>query len=224
MSPGKLNVVTVPIGNYADLTIRGIRLIEESDLVACEEYKEAVRLLNFFGIKKELLALNEHNETESTSEILDLLLNGKTVSLISDSGVPGFSDPGNLLLNKCIELEVSVEFCGGANSLLTAIVLSGFDISRFYFAGFLSPKKEIRRKELSMLFSLERPVALMEAPYRLAQILEDISDSFGDRRLFVGFDLTQENEIQFRGSAREIISELGGEKIKGEFIIVIDKS
>ncbi len=220
---GKLFVVTTPIGNYADMTIRGIRMIEESSIVVCEEFKEASRLLRFFELKKELLSINEHNESSGTSDVIEELLNGKVITLISDCGTPGFSDPGIKLLNECFDREIEVEFCGGANSVLASIVLSGFDISRFYFAGFLSPKKEIRKDELHRLTSKEWPIVIMEAPYRLSAILEDISYVFRERNIFVGFDLTMQNERQFRGTAGKILKQLGAEKLKGEFVIIIDK-
>ena len=220
---GKLFVVTTPIGNFADMTIRGIRMIEESDIVVCEEYKEASRLLRFFGIKRELLSINEHNEDSGTNEVIDELLKGKVITLISDCGTPGFSDPGNKLLNACFERNIEVEFCGGANSVMASIVLCGFDISRFYFAGFLSPKKEIRKDELQNLTSYEWPLVIMEAPYRLSAILEDISTVFLERKVFVAFDLTMSSEIQFRGTAEEIMKQIGEDKLKGEFVIIIDK-
>jgi len=220
---GKLFVVTTPIGNYADMTIRGIRMIEESAIVVCEEFKEASRLLRFFGMKKDLLSINEHNEVLGTSDVIEELLNGKVITLISDCGTPGFSDPGNKLLNECFDRKIEVEFCGGANSVMASIVLSGFDISRFYFAGFVSPKKDIRKMELQKLTSMEWPIVIMEAPYRLNALLEDVAAVFKERNVFVGFDLTMQNEEQFKGTADEILTQIGDNKLKGEFVIIIDK-
>ncbi|MGB3017695.1 MAG: 16S rRNA (cytidine(1402)-2'-O)-methyltransferase [Ignavibacteria bacterium] len=221
---GKLYVITTPIGNYADMTIRGLRMLEQSSIIVCEEFKEAAKLLKHFGMRKELMNINEHNENESTVEVIEELQNGKTVSLISDCGTPGFSDPGNNLLNECFGLGIKVELCGGANSVMTALVLSGFDISRFYFRGFLSPKKDIRREELNLLRPSDRPVVIMEAPYRLNAILEDISDALGARNIFVGFDLSMQSERQYRGRAADILRNIGDNKLKGEFVIIIDKS
>jgi 16S rRNA (cytidine1402-2'-O)-methyltransferase len=221
---GKLYVVTTPIGNFADMTIRGLRMLEQSEIIVCEEFKEAARLLKHFGMRKELMNINEHNENESTKEVIEELMNGKIISLISDCGTPGFSDPGNILLNNCFAQRIEVEFCGGANSVMTALILSGFDISRFYFCGFLSRKKEIRKEELGRLQHLDRPAVIMEAPYRLNAILEDVSDAFGERNVFVGFDLTMQSEKQYRGSAGNILGKIGDNKLKGEFVIIIDKS
>lgn len=220
---GKLYVVTIPIGNYADMTIRGLRMLEESSIVVCEEFKEAAKLLKYFGMRKDMLNINEHNENEGTAEVMEELMKGKLISLISDCGTPGFSDPGSNLLNSCFEQGVEVEFCGGANSVMTALVLSGFDISRFYFIGFLSPKKDLRKEELMRLKYFNRPLILMEAPYRLNAILEDISNVFDERNIFVGFNLTMNEEKHFRGNAGDIIMQIGDNKLKGEFVIIIDK-
>lgn len=220
---GKLNIVTTPIGNYADLTVRGVRLLNESEFIVCEEFKIAARLLRYFGIRKDLLSLNEHNKEVSTQEVLSLLLEGKTVSLISDCGTPGFADPGHELIVKCIEYDVGIEFCGGANSVMAALPLSGFDISRFYYAGFISPKTDQRRKRLTELCRLQAAIVLLETPYRLKQIIHDIGEAFGGRQVFVGFDLTMETEKIMRGTASEILETLGEEKKRGEFVIITDK-
>ena len=220
---GVLNIVSTPIGDYSDITLRALRILNESDYIICEEYKEASKLLRFFEINKELKSLNEHNETDSSDEIFLDLLNGKNLSIISDCGTPVFSDPGSIILQKCIDANIKIEFIGGANSVIASIVLSGFDISRFYYAGFLSPKSEIRKKELQSLKYLKRTIVLMEAPYRLKAILQDIKDIFVHRKIFVAFDLTMQSEKKFRGTASEILDTIGEDNLKGEFLIIIDK-
>lgn len=220
---GTLNIVTTPIGNYSDITIRAIRILNESDYIVCEEFKEAAKLLRFFEIKKDLVSINEHNEKESTEDVFMDIAQGKNISLISDCGTPVFSDPGSLLLSKCIEANFKLEFIGGANSLLASIVLSGFDISRFYYMGFLSPKADLRVHELDKLKHLDKVITLMDAPYRLKAVLTDIDKVFQDRKIFVAFDITMNEERKFRGSAREILDTIGEKNLKGEFIIVIDK-
>ncbi|MDQ3019096.1 MAG: 16S rRNA (cytidine(1402)-2'-O)-methyltransferase [Bacteroidota bacterium] len=220
---GTLNLVTTPIGNYADITLRALRILHESDYIICEEYKEASNLIKFFDIKKELRSLNEHNEAEVSEEIFLDLVQGKNLSLISDCGTPVFSDPGSILLQKCIEANLKLEFIGGANSVLSSIVLSGFDISRFYYFGFLSPKADIRRNELFKLKYLDKVFVFMDAPYRLKTLLKDISESFADRKIFVAFDITSDSEKKFRGTAAEILAEIGEENLKGEFVIIVDK-
>lgn len=220
---GLLNIVSTPIGNYADITFRALRALSDADYIVCEEFREGMKLLKFFEINKELRTLNEHNEEESSEEVFMDLANGKKVSLISDSGTPVFSDPGKILLKKCINGGIKTEFIGGANSLLASLVLSGFDISRFYFIGFLSPKSDLRINELKQLTGLSKVCVLMDAPYRLKAILKDIQKSFQNRNVFVAFNITENSEKHFRGTAAKILDEIGSDNIKGEFIIVIDK-
>jgi|WetSurMetagenome_2_1015567.scaffolds.fasta_scaffold337527_2 16S rRNA (cytidine1402-2'-O)-methyltransferase len=227
INKGILYLVTTPIGNFADMTLRALRTLKECDIIVCEEYKEAVRLLKFFDIKKDLLQLNEHNEHEEAEKISLEILNGKKVALISDCGTPLFADPGKLLLEKCIEFNIKVEFLHGANSVLTALVLSGFDISRFHYLGFLSPKKEIREKELRDLNNIERTFVVLDTPYRLTTLINDIKQFLPARNLFLGINLTMNNEMQLRGTADKILSDLTelspDKKFKGEFVLVVDK-
>ena len=220
---GTLNLVSTPIGDYSDMSLRALRTLEESDKIYCEEFKEGTRLLRFFEIKKEVEELNEHNEQEASEDIFNELLQGNNISIISDCGTPLFSDPGKLILSKCIEAGIKVEFMSGANSLLSAIVLSGFDISRFFYYGFLSPKAEIRKKQMKEFNLSDRVTVILDAPYRLKAVLNDIRDIFGERNVFVAFNITQESEKKFRGSAADILQQIGEENLKGEFVIVIDK-
>lgn len=223
MMPGKLNIVSTPIGNFADITFRALRILNESEYIVCEEFKEANKFLKFFDITKKLVSLNEHNESESSEEIFYDIASGKNISLISDCGTPLFSDPGYLLLRKCIDANLKVDFIPGVNSVLAALAICGFDISRFFFYGFLSPKAEIRKSELKKISGLSKVIILMDAPYRLKAVLSDIRDNFEQRNIFVGFNITMKTEKQFRGTAAEILSDFGEEKIKGEFIIIINK-
>ena len=209
------------------MTIRALETLKNVDYLICEEFKEAKKLLRTFKIEKELRQINEHNEKNENSEEIEEIfldiLNGKNIGLISDAGTPLFADPGKSLVKKCIDFNVKIEFFHGANSMLAALVCSGFDISRFYYIGFISPKTEHRIRELKELSFNNKVLVLMEAPYRLKQILTDISSIMKERRVYVGFDLTMTTEKHFRGTAAEILAELGEENTKGEFVIVIDK-
>ena len=227
MEPATLYIVSTPIGNFYDITLRAIRILTECDFVICEEYKEAAKLLKFLNLKKELLELNEHNEKTDTDEIFHYLLEGKSLALISDCGTPGFADPGKRLINKCIEFNIKTEFLPGANSLMSALVLCGFDISRFYFLGFLSPKSKERKFELTRILRINRTIAMLETPYRLQALLTDISEMSPERKLFIGMNLTMNNEMKFRGTASEILIKLknvfGENKVKEEFVLIINK-
>ena len=227
MNTGTLYIVTTPIGNIADITLRAIRILSECDLIVCEEYKEAASLLKVLGMEKELFSINEQNEESETHELITQLAGGKNIAFISDCGTPAFADPGIKIINLCRDYGIKTEFIHGANSVLTALVLCGFDISRFYFFGFLSPKSDIRKRQINGLKYLEKTIVLMDTPYRLMQVLEDLESAFPERKVFIGTDLTTKTERQFRGTSAEIKAEINslfpGSKFKAEYIIIIDK-
>lgn len=224
---GRLSLVTTPIGDYHDITVRALKTLEETPYLVCEDTKETSRLLRFFNIKKELHLLNEHNEDDAVPECLKQLLAGVNVALVSDCGTPAFADPGLKLVNECINYNIGMDFIHGPNSVLSALTVSGFDISRFFFYGFLSPKKEIRAKELKSIASLTHPVILMDTPYRLKNLITDINDAIPERNVFLAMDLSTSKEKHIRGIAAEILDELknifGEDKPKAEFIVVLDK-
>ncbi len=220
---GALFLVSTPIGNLEDMTLRAIRILKESDIIVYEERKEGGRLLRHFGVEKPVESLNEHNESAATSVILGHLLAGKNVSLISDAGTPVFSDPGQTLVERAIESGITIVPVPGASSLLPALIVSGFPIDSFLFYGFLSPKRNRRIVELRDLRREIRTIALMEAPYRLTQVMRDIADVLGkERRVCVAFDLTLPTEKIYRGTAAELTATFQESGIKGEFVIVIE--
>lgn len=219
----KLYIVSTPIGNYDDITLRALKILKDVDFIICEEYKPARRLLSSYEISKELISLNEHNEKESSSEIISEILNGKTAALISDAGTPLFSDPGSFLVQQCISNKINVIPVPGASSLLSALVGSGYHFDKFYYYGWLSPKKEIRQSQLQKLRSVNELIVIMETPYRLIQLLRDVEKIFGkEQNIVVAFKLTQEGEKYFRGNAANVLSQFSGQKIKGEFVLLID--
>lgn len=218
-----LYLVSTPIGNPDDITLRALNVLKSVDLIVCEEYKPARRLLKCYEIEKELHSLNEHNEAESVRELLPQLKAGKSMALISDGGTPLFSDPGHELVRACIRQGIRIVPIVGANSLLPALIGSGFDLEKFYYHGWLSPKKEIRQQELKRLRNQRGTIVLLETPYRLKAILSDIVHILGkDLRLSIGFELTTENERFLRGTAEQVLKIAEQEALKGEFVIVID--
>jgi 16S rRNA (cytidine1402-2'-O)-methyltransferase len=220
---GSLFLVATPIGNWEDITLRALRVLKEVDLIVFEERKEGSRLLRHYGIEKPVESLNEHNEAAATEVILDRMKEGISVALISDAGTPVFSDPGQVLVKRAIELGFKVVPVPGASSLLAALIVSGFSLREFVFRGFLSPKKDRRISELQQLKRELRTIVLMEAPYRLVQLVRDIADVFGaSRRICVAFDLTLPTEQIFHGTAPELYKQFSKEERKGEFVVLIE--
>ena len=223
--PGILYLVATPIGNLEDMTNRALRILSEVDLVVYEERKEGARLLRHFNLEKPVESLNEHNEAAATYIILDKLKEGKSVALVSDAGTPVFSDPGQLLVRKATEHHIKVVPIPGASSLMPALTVSGFPIDQFVFYGFLSPKRNRRLVELQELKKEKRTVVLMEAPYRLVQLVRDIAEVIGNaRRICVAFDLTLPTEEIFHGTAGNLYQQFAKTEKKGEFVLILDST
>ena len=219
----KLFLVSTPIGNYDDITQRALKILKSVDFIICEEYKIARRMLAHYKIDKELIALNEHNENEVVNEILMEILNGKTAALISDCGTPLFSDPGHLLVDVCISQNIEIVTVPGANSLLPALIGSGFDFENFYYRGWLSPKKYIRRKQLLDLKRIKEVIVLMDTPYRLKRLLSDLANIFGSATpVVLAFKLTMKDEKYYRGSAQKVLNIAEKNNLKGEFVLIVN--
>lgn len=220
---GKLYLAATPIGNYDDITLRALNILKATDLIICEEFREARRLLAHFGITKELYALNEHNEKEAAFDVLSKLKGGTTAALISDCGTPLFSDPGRILVSLCISNNIEVIPLPGANSLMPALTASGLEIERFYYYGWLSPKKDLRRKELLKLKNIMEVIVLLDTPYRLQTLLTEIAKIFGDGQYIVlAFELTMKNEEFIRGKIGDILTHVREKSLKGEYVLIID--
>lgn len=225
MTHGTLYLVATPIGNFDDMTFRAIDVLKRVDIVVYEERKEGGRLLRHFGIEKPVESLNEHNELAATYIILDHLNKGKNIAVVSDSGTPVFSDPGQLLVRKAIEAGIRVVPIPGASSLMPALTVSGFSINQFVFYGWLSPKRPRRVVELQQLRRERRTIVLMDTPYRMLPLLKDIGEVFGtSRRLCIAFNLTLPDEEIFYGTAPQLFEKLSKLQKKGEFVVVIESS
>lgn len=219
----KLYLVSTPIGNPDDITLRAIKILQSSDVIACEEIKPARRLLSNYDIQKELIPLNEHNENESAKDVVRLIQTGKKVSLISDGGAPLFSDPGHFLVDLCIQNNIQIVPVPGANSIIPALTASGLDIEKFYYYGWLSPNKTQRRKELKQLTNLKELIVILDTPYRLTQLVNDVSLIFGkEQKIVVCYKLTMDEELILRGSASQVLNEIQTKKLKGEFVLLIE--
>jgi 16S rRNA (cytidine1402-2'-O)-methyltransferase len=222
-----LNIVTTPIGNYADITIRALDSLRNCDYIVCEEIKTARQLINFFQIQKELKELNEHNQEQATQEIFYDLIKGSSISIISDCGTPAFADPGIPLIKLANDYGVKVNFVHGANSVFAALSVCGFDISRFRYIGFLSPKKEKRRQQLHKLKTIKETFIILDTPYRLPNLLSDILEYLPERRVFFALDITTPNENYFRGNIETVTNQIkehfGESKISAEFVCIVEK-
>ena len=220
---GKLYLVSTPIGNYEDITFRAIRILKDVEFIICEEFKEARRLLSYFKIEKELLSLNEHNESEVVNDIILKISGGKSAAVISDCGTPLFSDPGHLLVELSISQNINVIPIPGTNSLLPALIGSGLDFEKFYYYGWLSPNKQTRRKQLLDLKKIKEVIVILDTPYRLKSLMSDIVKVLGKNiRTVLAFQLTMKDENFFRGTAEDILKIAEQKNLKGEFVLMLD--
>ena len=220
---GTLFIVSTPIGNSADISARAIEAIKNCDMLLCEEAKPARRLLSGLQIQKEFILLNEHTTKEATDEALILLESGKTLALISDDGTPLLADPGSELVKRCIELGITIIPIPGASSILAALVASGFSLLSFTFAGFLPRDKAERKKTAAEYKGRKETLVFLEAPYRLNQLLQDLSEGIGnDRRAVICIDLTMQTERYERGTLGTLQKHVTEHPFKGEFVVIIE--
>lgn len=218
---GCLFLVSTPIGNNRDITLRAKDVLSEVDAVICEEYRQGSTLLKKLGFQeKELILLNEHNEKENSLIIADDLSQGRRYALISDCGTPAFADPGTELINICYRKAIPVIPIPGPSSLITAISISPVPMEEFYFAGFLPKDKQSRNQKLSSLKKINVPIVLMDAPYRLNRLLTEVSETFGKSHMCtLAFDLTLPTEMILYGPILEIAKKMIDKK--GEFILIL---
>jgi 16S rRNA (cytidine1402-2'-O)-methyltransferase len=219
-----LYVVSTPIGNDDDISLRALKTINSVDTIICEEASEGALLLKKHNIKKELEELNEHNEDEQTPILIERLKAGESFVLISDCGTPVFADPGKILINAALDENLNIVVVPGASSLLTALVRSGFRSDRFTCAGFLSRKSEERTAQLDDLSFEPRTVVLLETPYRLMPMLESAIKVMPDRKAYIGCNLTMSFESHHYGTFSELHTKFTENKFKGEFVIVFEEN
>ena len=219
---GKLYLVPTPIGNLEDMTFRAVRVLKEADLVLAEDTRTSAPLLKHFGISQKVYAHHQHNEHQSTNEILRLLKEGKKIALISDAGTPAISDPGFYLVREALRNDIDVECLPGATAFVPALVNSGFPTDRFCFEGFL-PLKKGRQTRYKTLATEERTIILYESPHRLLKTLDEMGEHFGPGRLIsVSRELTKMFEETVRGTIEEVKAHFETHAIKGEFVICIN--
>lgn len=220
---GKLYVVGTPIGNLSDFSPRGIETLESVDYIAAEDTRVTLRLLSHFGIKKPLLSYYKPHEAEKSAKILELLHDGNTVALVSDAGMPCISDPGVYLVQRCHEQGIPVESVPCCNAAITAVAISGIDTARFTFEGFLPVDKKERRQRLADIAGLPHTLIYYEAPHKLRQTLQDLSQALGgDRKAALCRELTKLHEEVVRGTLSELVAMYETTEPRGEYVIVIE--
>ncbi|MDW7667914.1 MAG: 16S rRNA (cytidine(1402)-2'-O)-methyltransferase [Bacillota bacterium] len=217
----KIYVCPTPLGNLEDMTFRVIDTLKNVDFIAAEDTRHSIKLLNHFDINTSMISYHEHNEQSRAEEIIDRVKKGENCALISDAGMPGISDPGQILIKKAIEEEVEIEVVPGGSAFLLALVASGFNIDRFVFEGFLPRKSGEKRERLKELKEERRTLILYEAPHRILTTLKDIREVFGEREVSISREITKKFEEHIRGVITVVIDKLNKGTIKGEFVLVL---
>lgn len=217
-----LYLVPTPLGNLKDITLRSIEVLNSVDFILCEDTRTSSKLLSHYNIKKPLSPYHQHNEHKIVQHLVDQLLGGKTIALITDAGTPGISDPGFLLVRECVKNNIKVETLPGATAFIPALVNSGLPASRFAFEGFL-PLKKGRQTLLKKLSEEDRTLIFYESPVRLAKTLNDLITFFGaERKCSVSRELTKMFEENFRGTLQEVHDYFSEKNVKGEIVIVVE--
>lgn len=216
-----LYLVPTPIGNLKDITLRALEQLKDADLILAEDTRNSIHLLNHYGIQKPVSPYHQHNEHKVLQHLVNQLLEGKKIALITDAGTPGISDPAFLLVRECIKVGVKVETLPGATAFVPALVNSGIPAQRFCFEGFL-PQKKGRQSLLKKLAEEERTMIFYESPQRLVKTLEEFAVYFGaDRQVSVSRELTKMYEENKRGTIAELIEWFGSKPVKGEIVMVV---
>jgi 16S rRNA (cytidine1402-2'-O)-methyltransferase len=218
---GCLYVVATPIGNLEDISLRALRILKESDAIACEDTRQTVKLLTHFDIQKRLVSYHEHNEITRAAEIIIELEQGAKISLVTDAGTPAISDPGNRLVSLCLRHGIQVVPLPGASAFVTALAASGMPIDEFTFIGFLPSRPTERRKRLRALAAEPRTLALYEAPHRLLDTLEDALEILGNRPAVVARELTKVYEEFLRGHVEDLLETVRKKAPRGEITLLI---
>lgn len=220
---GKLYLVPTPIGNLKDITLRALEVLKSVDIIAAEDTRVTLKLLNHFNIKKTLFSYHQHNENIKCEEIVKKIKEGNTIALVTDAGTPGISDPGSVVVRKCIEEGVEFEVLPGANAFTTALIYSGMDTTKFVFRGFLPRENKDRFKVIEEIKDYKESLIFYEAPHRLINTLSYLLENLGNRRVSLCREITKLHEEILRMSLEEAIAYYSGEKKpKGEYVVVVE--
>lgn len=219
---GKLYLCATPIGNLEDMTYRVVRTLQEVDLIAAEDTRNSIKLLNHFEIKTPMTSYHEYNKIEKGKKLVEKLQSGINIALVTDAGTPGISDPGEELVKMCYEAGIEVTSLPGAAACITALTLSGLSTRRFAFEAFLPTDKKERQAVLKELEDETRTIILYEAPHRLVKTLQELLDNLGNRRITICRELTKKHETAFVTTLEEAIQYYEANEPKGECVLVME--
>jgi 16S rRNA (cytidine1402-2'-O)-methyltransferase len=223
--PGTLYLVATPIGNLADITHRALQVLNDVDLIVCEDTRHTHKLLNHYGLSTKTLSYHEHNEQQRATELIDRLKRGTNIAVVSDAGTPSISDPGFRLVRAAIENDIPIVPIPGPSALITALIAAGLPTDEFFFAGFLPARANARRTRLSELQSVPGTLIFYEAPHRLAETLKDAYEILGEREAVVARELTKLHEEIRRGRLSELTAAYAEKTdIRGEIVVLIDRN
>ena len=221
MSKGKLYLVPTPIGNLKDITLRALEVLKSVDEIAAEDTRQSLKLLNHFEISKPLTSYFEHNKDTKGDYLINKLLDGENIALISDAGMPGISDPGGVIVSKCIENNINFEVLPGATAITTALVYSGLDTTKFVFRGFIPRETKDRKILIEEIKDKKETLIFYESPHRLLDTLSFLKESLGNRNIAVCRELTKLHEDIFRGALEDAYNNFLENKPRGEFVLVL---
>ena len=217
---GKLYIVATPIGNLEDITLRALRILKEVDLIAAEDTRQTLKLLNHFEIAKPLISYHRHNEEIKSEILIEKIKNGENIALVSDAGTPGICDPGEEIIKKAIDESIEVIPIPGACAMINALIASGISTSEFNFLGFLPLNKKLRKNKLEEIKKSEKTIIIYEAPHKMKSTLEDLKNILENRKIVLARELTKIHEEFIRKNIDEILNEI--DNLKGEMILIIE--
>ena len=222
MNKGKLYIVSLPIGNSGDITERALEVLKRVDVIIAEENASVKKLFSAYKFKKEYFVFNEHNEQADADFVIEFLEKGEDCALISDCGTPVFADPGQFLIKHCYAKNIQVVPVPGASSLMSLLAVSPINIKKFFFAGFLPKKQDERILELKKLRALKQPVVIMDTPYRLIAVLEDVAKIFDNQKILFLYKATMDEEVVKYDISSKILKFCKSNELKGEFMLMVE--
>lgn len=217
---GKLYIIATPIGNLEDITLRALKILKEVDIIAAEDTRQTLKLLNHYDISKHLVSYHRHNEETKSNYLIEKLNEGQNIGLVSDAGTPGISDPGEEVIKKAIEEGIEVIPIPGACAMINALICSGLNTKEFSFLGFLPLNKKLRKEKLEEIKCSTKTIILYEAPHKMKTTLKDLKDYIQNRNVVLARELTKIHEEFIRKPIEELIEDV--ENLKGEMILIIE--